>query len=154
MLQFIIPKFEELRFREQLLQDPDTMSYNEKWGGSVSFPEEKWGKWYDWWISHPGEQRFYRYILDAKGTFVGEIAYHYDSERRIYHANVIVQARFRGQGYGWAALQYLCACAKQNGLTELYDEIAQDNPAISLFLKQGFVEVSRTEESILLRKVL
>lgn len=36
----------------------------------------------------------------------------------------------------------------------LYDDIAIDNPAISLFLNSGFVEVYRTREYIMLKKDL
>ena len=44
--------------------------------------------------------------------------------------------------------------AKKNGITTLYDDIALDNPAITLFLKEGFEEEYRTEEIILLKKQL
>lgn len=36
----------------------------------------------------------------------------------------------------------------------LYDDIAIDNPAISIFLKEGFIEEYRTDEIILLKKIL
>ena len=36
----------------------------------------------------------------------------------------------------------------------LYDDIAIDNPAAALFLKHGFEEEFRTEEIIMLRKIL
>ena len=48
----------------------------------------------------------------------------------------------------------LCSMAKNNGVSILYDDIAIDNPAIKLFLKHGFVEESRTEEKIILKKEL
>lgn len=34
------------------------------------------------------------------GEYVGEVAYHFDGERGIYVADVIILARFRGRGYG------------------------------------------------------
>ena len=96
-------------------------------------------------------KRFYRYIM-ANGTFVGEAAYHYDNERRIYIADVIVYAPRRGKGYGRQALQMLCDAARENGITELYDDIAIDNPADQLFKKYAFEEIERTDEYVLLRK--
>jgi len=69
-------------------------------------------------------------------------------------ANVMIYAKYRRRGYGGEALDLLCSAAKSNGVSVLYDDIAIDNPAVSLFLKHGFVEESRTEEIILLKKEL
>ena len=44
--------------------------------------------------------------------------------------------------------------AKANGVSVLYDDIAVDNPAISLFYRHGFSEAYRTDAYILLRKAL
>ena len=52
------------------------------------------------------------------------------------------------------ALQMLCNEAKSNGVPFLYDDIAIDNPGISIFIKLGFKEVDRTSEIILLKKDL
>ena len=61
---------------------------------------------------------------------------------------------FRGKGYGAQGLELLCAAAKENGITVLYDDIAVDNPAVRLFLAHGFYEDHRTEEKIVLKKDL
>ena len=63
-------------------------------------------------------------------------------------------AKYRGKGYGSKALNLLCECAKQNGIEFLFDDIAIDNPAISLFLKNGFHEEYRTDDYIMLKKPL
>ena len=42
-------------------------------------------------------------------------------------------------------LNLLCEAAKKNGIKLLHDDIALDNPAISIFLKAGFIEEYRTE---------
>ena len=72
------PALWELRFRERLLSDEETMAYNAAWDGTIPFPEEKWESWYSRWLEAPARQRYYRYLyaleLDA---FVGEIAYHH-----------------------------------------------------------------------------
>ena len=85
---------------------------------------------------------------------MGELAYHYDPEYDGYVANVIVFSTFRGKGYGAQGLELLCAAAKENGINALYDDIAIDNTAVRLFLKQGFYEVYRTDEKIVLKKDL
>ena len=153
ILEAVIPTLEEMWFRESLLADEETMSYNSAWGGTIPFPEALWQDWYDYWISADDGQRYYRYLKDENG-FVGEIAYHYNSELNGYVANVIISSWNRGRGYGAQGLQLLCSAAKENGIEALYDDIAIDNTAISLFLKQGFVEEYRTTEKIILKKVL
>ena len=152
MLTCYKPEYRDLWFRQFMLSDPETMSYNHAWGGTISFPEERWQEWYDFWIREPEGKRFYRYLRDECGTFVGEIAYHFDSGLNGYIADVIVLASQRGKGYGGEALELLCAEAAKNGVPVLYDDIAIDNPAIALFQKHGFIEESRTDEKIILKR--
>lgn len=152
MIKLYKPKLEDLWFRKALLGDEETMSYNHHWGGAIPFPEEDWADWYDHWIINAGKERFYRYLVNENDEFVGEIAYHFDGEH--YLADIIVAAQYRNKGYGKEGLSLLCLAAKENGIQELYDDIAIDNPAISLFLKFGFVEEYRTEEIIMLKKDL
>lgn len=153
MLEAVVPAYEDLWFREKMLADEETMSYNHAWGGTIPFPREKWRDWYDHWIVRHGNRRFYRYLKDGNG-FTGEIAYHYDPGYDGYVADVIVFSAFRGRGYGARGLELLCAAAKENGIGTLYDDIAVDNPAVGMFLKQGFYEERRTEDRIILRKDL
>ena len=79
MLTLFKPEYRDLWFRQFMLSEPETMSYNHAWGGTISFPEERWQEWYDFWIREPEGKRFYRYLKDEAGAFVGEIAYHFDS---------------------------------------------------------------------------
>ena len=153
MIELVIPTLEDLWFRKKLLADEETMSYNHAWGGTISFPEEKWQNWYDHWVMKHENKRYYRYLKDENG-FVGEIAYHYDPEYDGYVADVIIFSQYRGRGYGAQGLELLCNAAKENGIRVLYDDIAIDNTAINLFKKQGFCEVCRTEEKIILKKDL
>ncbi len=148
------PNLNDLRFRQKLLSDERTMSYNHAWGGTIDFPQEQWKDWYDHWIGNPEDRRYYRFLKIADGEFVGEIAYHYDQETKAYMADVVIQADHRGKGYGSEALDTLCQEAKENGINALYDDIAVDNPAIRLFLKHGFKEEYRTDRIIMLRKDL
>lgn len=116
------------------------------------FPEERWPDWYDRWVAHP-EGRYYRYLRESvSGEFVGEIAYHFDGEK--YLADVIVYAPYRRRGYGAAGLALLCAAAKENGVGVLYDDIAADNPSVALFLRCGFSVKYRTDQIVMVKKVL
>ena len=154
MLSLYIPEYKDLWFRQQMLNDEETMSYNHAWGGTVSFDEERWKDWYEYWIIDHEDRRYYRYLKDEKDQFIGEIAYHYDEELDGYIADVIIYSKHRGKGYGSIALDLLCQVAKQNGIKELYDDIAIDNPAIEMFKRHGFIEVGRTDEKIILKKNL
>ncbi len=154
MVTSYTPQIEDLWFKESMLSDPETMSYNHAWGGTIPFPEDKWSAWYELWIVNHENQRYYRYLKDDAGNFVGEIAYHSDNELGVYVANVIIYAPFRNKGYGGAGLDLLCLAAKENGLQALYDNMAIDNPALSLFLKHGFTEDYRDDDIIMLKKEL
>ena len=117
MLNLYEPKYEDLWFRQAMLEDEETMSYNDAWGGTILWPEEEWNDWYEYWIVNPEDKRFYRYLKNEDGLFVGEIAYHYDSDIQQYIANVIVLAKYRRKGYGSRALDMLCSAAKENGVS-------------------------------------
>ena len=153
-LSVCTPKFEDLWFRQTMMADPETMAYNHAWGGTIPFPEKDWKAWYDHWIVNHENKRYYRYLNSKTEGFVGEIAYHYDDERRIYIADVLVYTPYRNKGYGGKGLDLLCDAAKENGISVLYDDIAADNPAVTLFLKKGFTEEYRTDEIIMLKKIL
>ena len=149
------PRLEDLWFRQRFMADEDTMSYNHAWGGTIPFPESDWEDWYDHWMIHHGNKRFYRFLKDSEtGAFVGEAAYHYDEAREIFLADVIVVSKYRGKGHGGEGLRLLIDAAKANGVDVLRDDIAIDNPAVKLFLEAGFTEEYRTNEIIMLKKDL
>ena len=153
-VSFYKPRMEDLWFRQAMMADPETMSYNNAWGGTTPFPREKWADWYECWVENP-DKRFYRYITTGRSrSFAGEAAWHYDEELQVYLADIIILAKCRGQGFGRAGLQMLCAAARRAGVPELYDNIAVDNPGIALFLQCGFREEYRTGEIIMLKKQL
>ena len=154
MLMLYEPKYEDLWFRQTMLADEETMSYNHAWGGTISWPKEEWKEWYDYWIANHEGKRYYRYLKNQDGQFVGEIAYHYDDDIQHEIADVIIYSQHRRKGYGSEALTRLCNAAKNNGVSVLYDDIANDNPAIKLFLKHGFTEEYRTKNKVFLRKDL
>ena len=155
MLNLYKPKLEDLWFKEKLMNDPDTMSYNHAWGGTIPFPREKWENWHHVWMIQYEHQRYYRYLLNTEtNEFVGEIAYYLDNSKNIYIADIIILAKYRCQGYGSEGLKLLCQAAKDNGLTALYDDIAADNPSVHMFLKYGFTIVDQTDDIIMVKRVL
>lgn len=149
------PKLDDLWFRKLMLEDEETMSYNRAWGGVIPFPKQDWESWYNAWVSDKDpKDRYYRYLKNKDGDFVGEIAFHFDNEYQGYMVNTIIFSKYRRKGYGKEGLKLLCKTAKEKGINCLYDDIAIDNPAITLFLKMGFVELYRTKDIILLKKDL
>ena len=151
-VSFYKPQMEDLWFRQAMMVDPETMSYNNAWGGTIPFPRENWAEWYDNWVLNP-KDRFYRYITTGENRlFVGETAWHYDEELKIHLADIIIFAKYRRQGYGKAGLEMLCEAVQKEKIPALYDNIAIDNPGINLFLQCGFQEEYRTHEIIMLKK--
>ena len=155
MLKVVKPELEDLWFRESMMADIETMSYNDAWGGTIPFPKEDWEEWYTLWVRNSGQERYYRYLKDdANKVFVGEISYHFDKLRNIYICDVIIKAEFRKQGFGTQGIQLLCEAAKANGVEVLYDDIATDNPSTHLFLKNGFSIEFQNDEIVMVKTVL
>ena len=155
MLKVVKPELENLWFRESMMADIETMSYNDAWGGTIPFPKEDWEEWYTLWVRNSGQERYYRYLKDdANKVFVGEISYHLDKLRNIYLCDVIIKAEFRRQGFGTQGIQLLCETAKANGVNALYDDIAADNPSAHLFLKNGFSIEFQNDEILMVKTVL
>ena len=155
MLKVVKPELEDLWFRESMMADIETMSYNNAWGGTIPFPKEDWEEWYTLWVRNSGQERYYRYLKDdANKVFVGEISYHFDKLRNIYICDVIIKAEFRKQGFGTQGIQLLCEAAKANGVEALYDNIAADNSSAHLFLKNGFSIEFQNDEILMVKTVL
>lgn len=151
-LRLVTPSLPDLVFRKELLADEATMSYNQAYGGTIDFAEARWESWYAKWIGSRDPRYFYRYLYSpALDRFVGEAAYHYESETGRYLCDVIIHSQFRRKGFGTLGLELLCQAAKENGIPALYDDILTDNPSIRLFLKNGFQEVGRREDAYIVK---
>lgn len=149
-----IPSIDEMSFRQSLLSDKETMRYNEKWGGTIDFPKEAWERTHNRLINEK-KDNFYAYVYSSEfKCFIGEISYCYDSQLKEYIINVLIHAKYRNKGYGTKALKLLCDIAKRNGIETIADTIAIDNNSINIFLKQGFKEIYRNTEYILVKKKL
>lgn len=154
-LELYQPTLEDLAFREKCLGDPETMSYNHAYGGTVAFPRERWADWYARWMEDNTGAHYYRYLrLKGSGDFVGNISYHFDEKSGEYMCEIIIASQYRGRGFGRQGLTMLCAAAKENGVKRLVDDIAIDNPSVMMFLRGGFRERMRTAEFILVEKDL
>ena len=92
--------------------------------------------------------------LKEEGKLIGRAGISMREGFDIPEIGYMIAGPYRGKGYGAQGLELLCAAAKENGITVLYDDIAVDNPAVRLFLAHGFYEDHRTEEKIVLKKDL
>ena len=86
LLYLHVPAYEELWYRQKIMQDPDTMCYNkgydlnfdgyDKLTGCIAFPEKEWAHWYSYFIGQE-PVRFYAYIVrESDGEFIGEVNVH------------------------------------------------------------------------------
>ena len=153
MIELYKPVIKDLWFKQKMLSDEQTMSYNKACGGTIHFPEERWEEWYERWILNHEQKRFYRYIK-VNNRFVGEVSYHFDEIKAIYMVDVLIYNPYRYKGYGREALVEICHIAKGNGINELFDEIAIENSSINMFLKNGFEEVAREKEYVQIKMKL
>jgi len=111
------PALSELWYRQRMMSDPGTMSYNAGYDlgidgyhpdtGCIDFQEEKWEAWYGRFIGREPE-RFYAYIVREKdGAFVGEVVLRQEGEPGCYEMGVVIEACHRGKGYSTEAMALL-----------------------------------------------
>ena len=95
------PTIEELWFIEKLLSDPETMSYNHAYGGTINFPKEQWEEWYAYWMENVQGKRFYRYLYNKNlKEYIGEVYYRYDESTDAYCCGILILDKWRNRGYG------------------------------------------------------
>lgn len=146
-----IPNLSDLWYRKELTSDINTMSFNFKYGGIVNFDEDKWDSWYNKWVL--SKTRYYAYLKNEDNVFVGEICYYLEDSK--YKCSIIIDYKYRNKGYGNLGLNLLFEICKEKGIKELYDDIDIDNDiAMRLFLKNGFVIEYQTKEYIEVKKIL
>lgn len=151
-LKLYVPKLNDLRFRQQMMADPATMSYNagydldfvgyHKDTGCIDFPESEWAAWYERWMGREPE-RFYAYIeRSSDSAFLGEVCFHHTPEKDWWDMGVVLFAPCRGRGYSAPALRFLldhafCDC----GVERLHNEFETSRrAALRLHLAAGFRE--------------
>ena len=146
-IRLIKPELNDLHLKTKLLADQKTMSFNHNYGGTIIFDESKYKDWYEKWMN--GNNRYYYYVF-LDNNFVGEAAYYLDDD--IYMISIIIDYNYRHMGIGSEVLKLIINDAKEKGITELYDEIAIDNPSVNMFINNGFEIVEQNKDSIIVKK--
>ena len=150
-IELYVPKLEDYWYEAKVESDPESMSYNAGFDvsyygyhydtGCIDFPESRWEEVYNKRIR---ENRYFAYIKDNDiNEYVGYVNYQLVDEK--WECGIVIEAKYRGKGYAKVSLKLLCEEAKNNGITELYDnfEIDRDN-TLDLFKSVGF-EVVKEE---------
>lgn len=116
-LELHVPELSELDFRQRMLSDPETMSYNAGYmlespgyhndTGCIDFPRENWGGWYARWVGAE-PTRFYAYLKDTEsGEFLGEVSLHETDGPGVYEMGIVLHSPQRGKGYSREGIRLL-----------------------------------------------
>ena len=159
-IKLYIPSIDELWYRQTILMQPDTMSYNKgfdldlplyhKDTGCIEFPKEKWEKWYSFWIDNK-PTTFYAYILrESDHQFIGEVNLHYNSKNDWYDMGIVIESKFRGKGYSKDALNLLLETAFTTYTARAVHNDFENTRDIAykLHLSAGFKIISSNENII------
>lgn len=160
LLYLHVPSYNELWYRQKLMQDSDTMSYNKNYTldfegydqntGCITFPEQKWADWYKYFIGQE-PQRFYAYIARKDDdSFIGEVNLHRNMNDSWYEMGILLEAKHRGNGYAkeaiWLLLRYAFEVMNVDVIHNSFEE--KRSAAVHLHLSAGF-EKYRKENGIL-----
>lgn len=153
-LRLHIPTLEELWYRRGLLQDPDTMSYNkgcelnfdgyDNDTGCIDFPERKWAEWYAYFVGQ--EQRYYAYIARrSDDAFIGEVNLHKNQNAEWFDMGIVIEAKYRGNGYAERALGLLLRQAFEHmGAEAVHNDFeAERAAALKAHLSAGFTVIGQ-----------
>ncbi len=127
------PALKDLWYRQSLVENEDTMSFNDNNGGIFPFNESKWDMWYQKWIQDPNY--WYRYLVNEENEYVGEVSYVKMDEVGSCLLCIIIESNKRNQGYGTEGLHLLMNEVKKAGFQKVYI----DRNVSSIFKKNGFV---------------
>ena len=142
-VELYIPKLEDLWFYQKMMSDPETMSYNDPWGGCIDYPDEVLPDWYAHWVGQEPE-RFYAYIKrSSDGTWIGDLNFHYTPEKDWWDMGIVIYAPFRGKGYAVPALRLLLDQAfRVYGISRLHNDFETTRDAAwAIHRKVGFKEM-------------
>jgi RimJ/RimL family protein N-acetyltransferase len=148
-LQLRIPRYEELDYRKKLLANTETMSYNkgydefngyDKETGCIDFNENSWDHWFSCWVNKT-PNRYYAYIIKIhENRPIGEVALRYVEEKSAHCVSIILEAKYRGNGYSEEALRLLVNTAfHELRLEKIFDDFPSTRvSAEKVFNKVGF----------------
>lgn len=145
-----VPRLTDMEYRQKILAQPETMSYNRgkdievesyhRDTGCIDFPREDWRYWRQMWLLN--EPDFFSALIadEENGEFVGEACYFYDGEAQAHIAGVLIEACHRGKGYCAPALRALAEAAfKREEVAVLRCDISEnDVPAMTGYAHAGF----------------
>ncbi len=146
-ISLYVPKLDDYWYEEKLLADAETMNYNAGYEvtydgydyntGCIKFPKDKW---YDKYQKRKSRNEYFAYIKNnLNNEYVGYVYYHYDKELKHYDCGILIEAKYCGMGYAKAAIKELCNVAKENGISELYDNFEIERKAVlKVFEDVGF----------------
>lgn len=154
-IRLYIPKESELEYRRRLISDRETMSYNIGYGdngtGCYYQTDGQVKDWYKNWNN--GTDNYYAYIIRKEDNMpIGEVDIHWSEPCRKHIVGIVIEAKYRGNGYSLEALKLLCDVAfNELNLEKIYDDFpASRTAAEKVFLKVGFVR--EDEEFVVLTK--
>ncbi len=149
-----VPSFEELDYRQKILAQPDTMAYNRGYElglenydnetGCIDFRKEYWEGWFSRWVNNTPD-RYYAYIIKSDENIpIGEVALRYDDSENGYCVDIIIEAKYRGNGYSQEALRLLIDVGfhKLNA-KRIFDTFSKERvSAEKTFNRVGFKRIS------------
>ena len=116
-LSLHMPGVRDMDYRQRILAQPETMSYNAGQAldaegydvatGCIDFPMTDWRFWRDVWLWRE-PSRYSAYVRDDEtGAFVGEVVLRQEGEPGCYEMGVVIEACHRGKGYSTEAMALL-----------------------------------------------
>lgn len=142
-----IPDLKDYWYEQKVQSDPLSMSYNAGYDvsyfgyhydtGCIDFPNNRWEEIYKKRIDENG---YFAYIKDKDlNEFIGYVNYQYNKTLDIYECGILIESKYRGQGYSKDALTLLCEEARKNNIKELYDSFEIDRiNTLKIFESVGF----------------
>lgn len=152
-LVLYIPELKDYWYEQKLQADIETMSYNAGYDvcyagyhydtGCIDFPKSNWLTTYERRIN---QHRFFAYIKDIDlNQFVGYCNYQYNTNENRYECGIVIEGKYRHQGYGQQGLMLLLHQARKDGIEALYDNFEMNRGnTLSMFLDCGFEIVKKT----------
>lgn len=147
------PTIEQLHYRQEWLNDIDTMRYNAGYDLEVNGYDyntgtiKKSGKemimWYNNWINKE-PKKYFAYIYDKQlDVPVGEVYFYYQEDLKKYCVGILISNDYRGKGYGYKGLLEIEKIAfEKYKIPELIDVVPYDRiSAIKTLKRAGFIEL-------------
>ncbi|MBQ9448436.1 MAG: GNAT family N-acetyltransferase [Acholeplasmatales bacterium] len=170
-LSLYVPKIEDYWYEQELLSDPLTMSYNAGYDvsyagyhfdtGCIDFPLNRWEEAYDKRVRF---NKYFAYLRDDEANiYVGTVNFQYNPNDDIYECGIVIEAKYRNQGFAKIGLELMFEEARKEGIKELYDNFEVDRGhTLELFKSVGFEVYKLTTwkknnkyvQGVIVRKVL